>query len=101
VAAAVATLGIIELRSQRAEAAQLRSQLLASTCAARLEALAARHYGSFIERSAQRAGADFLVLNAEGGVLETSLTVDENVARRFLEDAEGTIELDLQLKHFA
>ena len=103
VAAAVAALGVRELRSQREDAAHLRSELLAVTCAARLDAITSEHHGPFVQQSARRAGAEFLVLEVEtAAVLESSLaTVDAALARRFVEETTGTLETELGLTHFS
>jgi signal transduction histidine kinase len=102
VAAAVAALGVLGLRSQREEAAELRSQLLAVTCAARLDAIAQEHHGAFVQRSAQRAGAEFLVLEtATGAVLESSLpSVAPELTAELLTERSGAIETELGRTHY-
>lgn len=102
VAAAVAALGVQELRSQREDAAQLRSHLLAVTCAARLEAVTSEHHGPFVQQSARRAGAEFLVVDVESAtILESSLAAaDASLARRFVDEAQGTLQTELGRTHF-
>lgn len=102
VAAAVAALGVLELRSQREQAAQLRSQVLAVTFAARLDAMSEEHQGPFVQQSARRAGADFLVIDADGStVRESSLPGPElELVRHLAESRRGAFDTELGRTHF-
>lgn len=102
VAAAVATLGVLELRTQREEAARLRSEILAVTCAERLDAITDEHHGPFVQRSARRAGADFLVVDLPSGrIIESSLaSADTSLVRRVAEESQGVLNTELGPTHF-
>lgn len=65
-AVAIAMLGTAQLRAQSDASAQLRSRVLASTLAARLSATPEGDRRDFLERAAQRSGAEFLLAEQNG-----------------------------------
>jgi signal transduction histidine kinase len=71
VAAAVliALLGIHELRAQSDRAAAQRSELLASTLAARLRATQSEDRAIVVDRAARRSGAEVLLVRQDGELL--------------------------------
>jgi signal transduction histidine kinase len=71
VAAAVliALIGIRELRAQSDRAAAQRSELLASTLAARLRATQSEHRASVVDRAARRSGAEILLVRQDGDLI--------------------------------
>ncbi len=100
---AVAWLGVRELREQRAYAAQQRSDLLAETLAARLAVLPLEQHGPFLQRSARRGGADFVLLDeAEGRVVESSWSAPRGAdVQLFLRSNRGELTTDVGRVHYA
>ncbi len=98
----VAALGVFELRDQRAEAAELRSQLLASTMAERLQTLPAEQQGPFLQRSARRGGADFLLLDqSDGKLLESSWRAPSSDLDVIQRNRRGVLTTELGRLHFS
>ncbi len=99
----VAALGVYELRWQRADAAQLRSQLLADTMAARLSIMPVQQHGSFVQQSARRGGADFLLIDEEhGAVVESTWSGEPRPdTQLFIRSARGVLATDVARLHFS
>jgi signal transduction histidine kinase len=96
-AIAVARLGVRELRKQSDEAAAQRSELLASTLAARVATASEEQQGALIERAVGRSGAEFMLVTARGRVL-VDATQGSSVSARANEllahgEGETTTEL--------
>jgi signal transduction histidine kinase len=68
-ALAIALLGIRELRAQSDSAAELRSELLAGTLAARLRATQNEDRFAVVDRAARRSGAEILLVRQDGEIL--------------------------------
>lgn len=103
VTVAVAALGVFELRDQRAQAAALRSQLLAVTMAERLSAIEPDRQGPFLQQSARRGGADFMLFDEiEGRLVESSWTEGaKSDLSLFLRAPRGVIGTDLGRVHYS
>lgn len=62
----VGWLGVVHLRDQNAEAARLRSKVLAEILAVRLNATALEDSATVVERAASRSGAEVLLVDLDG-----------------------------------
>ncbi len=98
----VAALGVYQLREQRAEAAQLRSQLLAETLAARLSVMPLEQQGPFLQQSSRRGGADFVLVDEDRGtILESSWSAGQRPdAQLFIHSARGALTTDVGRVHY-
>jgi signal transduction histidine kinase len=98
----VAALGVYELREQRADAAQLRSQLLAETLAARLSVMPVEQQGPFVQQSARRGGADFVLIDeGRGAIIESSWSGAQRPdPRQFIHSPRGVLATDVGRIHY-
>jgi signal transduction histidine kinase len=101
-AIAIANLGVRELRKQSDEAAAQRSELLATTLAARLAAVGEEQRAALIERAVSRSGAECLLVDAAGRLLvdATQGGADRDSARSLVQQGEGETNTDLGRTRF-
>lgn len=66
VAVAVTLLGVVDLRRESDQAADLRAEALASTLAARLRVTGSEDWSEIVQRTARRSGLDVLLIDQNG-----------------------------------